>query len=169
MIRWSVNNKWERLCKEAVMANSGVLSRYLPEEPRKISIRVLGVQTKIRTRHLPNTCKKCYPCNLHHWRGWCRGNTLGLHSRDSSFESRQGYRLSWLRGFLVFLSSYTKIPSEYLGQATTSSFHNFSISTDVIQCRYCMRCYISQGENVFFLLLVGWDWVPRYLLRSLGI
>jgi hypothetical protein len=42
-----VNNDWERLCKEAVIAYLELLSQYLQEESQKIPIRIVDVQAKI--------------------------------------------------------------------------------------------------------------------------
>jgi hypothetical protein len=52
---------------EAVVAYFEVLSRHLPgdseQNHEKITVRTVGVQPKIQTRHLPNAASKRYYLN----------------------------------------------------------------------------------------------------------
>jgi hypothetical protein len=54
-----VNDEWERMWKEAVVAQLKVLPVHLPgwtkENPRKTLIRTVSVPAEFRTYSLPNT------------------------------------------------------------------------------------------------------------------
>jgi hypothetical protein len=45
-----------------------------------------------------------------HEAGLLSGNALDLYSKGAQFESRPGYRLSWLKCFLIFPSLSRQMP-----------------------------------------------------------
>jgi hypothetical protein len=50
-----------------------------------------------------------------------RGRAVNSHSGGARFEFRLGHQLSWLKIFMVFLSSSRQKSGYYLDQATTAS------------------------------------------------
>lgn len=68
------------------------------------------------------------PCEEHAfvlstcWEGWCSDKTDKIYSGFARLIPRQGHRPFWVTFPLVFLRPSTKIPEEYLEQATADFF-----------------------------------------------
>jgi len=79
-------------------------------------------------------------CCNEHLAGSSKGKALDLYSEGMGFETRLGYRLTWLRFFVVFSSLFTQ--NTKIGLRSTSSpppskflsrdFDHFAISFDAM-------------------------------------
>jgi hypothetical protein len=78
----------------------------------------------------------------------------------------QGRLNQWSHVSLVFWRSPKKVPIRRVSNLVFHGFpQSFYADTEITSCNNSHLFHFT----LLLLLFVGWDWVPRYLLKSLGI